>query len=91
MLLGMPMYLERVTGTYESIGIVGNVAKSNERGKLSLHERNAIILIANVIIILRPWRCAEYIMDYVSKFPNNVCLDLILMLLYIIIIFTYIF
>lgn len=40
--LGVPTYLERITGTYQSFDIVEKAVKTSDDGKLSFKEQTAI-------------------------------------------------
>lgn len=90
-LVGVPAYLEKIASAFVSIGIVGDVVKTNDEGTLTFREHTAIFLIASVVLILQTVKCFEHSKDFVMGYCGSIIADLLLLLMYVIILFVYIF
>lgn len=87
----VPVFLERLVGAYLSIGIVGNVVKSNSKDKLTMQEYAAIETLAYVLWFVGICNGFERIVEKVTAFSNVIVSDILLMILYITIVFIYVF
>lgn len=89
--LGLPTYLERITGTYESFGIVEKVVKSSDNGKLSFKERTAINTLAYVLWFLGLYQIFEKAIEKFATCSNAYLSDVIIVLIYVVAFYLYIF
>ena len=90
-LIGVPMYLERIIGTYQSFGIVETVVKSSDNEKLSFKEQTAIKTLAYVLWFLGMYHIFEKIIECVALYTNTFLSDLLLALIYVVVFYLYIF
>lgn len=89
--LGLPTYLERITGTYQSFGIVEKVVKSSDTGKLSFKERTAINTLAYALWFLGLYQIFEKAIEKIAACSNAYLSDIIIVLIYVVAFYSYIF
>jgi len=83
--------LDKIAGAFVSIGIVGDLVKDNTKGTLSSVEHTAIFTISFVVMILQAMNCFDYCNDCVNKCFDSITSDLLVLLLYVMTLYTYIF
>lgn len=89
--LGLPTYLERITGTYQSFGIVEKVVKSSDNEKLSFKERTAINTLAYALWFWGLYQMFEKAIEKVAACSNAYLSDVIIVLIYVVAFYFYIF
>ena len=89
--LGLPTYLERITGTYQSFGIVEKVVKSSDTEKLSFKERTAINTLAYALWFLGLYQIFEKVIEEIAACSNAYLSDILIALIYIVAFYFYIF
>lgn len=89
--LGVPMYLERITGTYISLGIVGEVVRSRGSGQLSFRERTAIKTLAYVLWFCGTFHFWEEGIKHIYASSNMYISDMLIVLLFAAAFYMYIF
>lgn len=83
--------LDKLAGTFVSIGVVRDVVKENTKGTLSEGEYKAFFLISFVMIVLQIANCFNYLIDCARKHFDSITSDLLVLLLYVITLCIYIF
>lgn len=89
--LGLPTYLERITGTYQSFSIVEKVVKSSDTEKLSFKERTAINTLAYALCFLGLYQIFEKVIEEIAACSNAYLSDILIALIYIMAFYFYIF
>lgn len=89
--LGLPTYLERITGTYQSFGIVEKVVKSSDNEKLSFKERTAINTLAYALWFWGLYQMFEKAIEKIAACSNAYLSDVIIVLIYVVAFYFYIF
>lgn len=89
--LGLPTYLERITGTYQSFGIVEKVVKSSDNEKLSFKERTAINTLAYALWFFGLYQMFEKAIEKIAACSNAYLSDVIIVLIYVVAFYFYIF
>ncbi len=89
--IGVPVYLERITGIYQSFGIVEKVVKSNDNGKLSFREQVAIETLAYALWFLGVFKIFEKIIENVITYANAYLSDMLVVVIYAVLFYLYIF
>ena len=89
--LGLPTYLERITGTCQSFGIVEKVVKSSDTGKLSFKERTAINTLAYALWFLGLYQIFEKAIEKIASCSNAFLSDILIALIYVVAFYFYIF
>lgn len=90
-LISIPFSLEQLIVTYQSIGIVKKVIKSNDNNKLSSKEWAAINILAYTIWFLKIQNIFEKIIEKIIQIKNVYLSDIFLVLTYTLIFSIYIF
>lgn len=90
-LLVIPSGLDRIAHVLLSIGVVGNVVKTNDEGVLSYKEHTAIFLISSMILMLQQIECFEHILDFVTSTGSIIKSDMLSLLVYVVSLFVYFF
>ena len=81
--IGVPTYLERITGAYRSFGIVEKVVKSSDNGKLSFKEQVAIKTLAYALWFLGIYKIFEKIIEITIACTNVYLSDMLVVLIYV--------
>lgn len=89
--IGVPTYLEQITGIYQSFGIVEKVVKSSDNGKLSFREQAAIKILAYALWFLGIYKIFEKIIENVITYTNTYLSDVLVVLIYAMAFYLYIF
>lgn len=88
----LPVYLEYLTGAYRSFQVVGDVIRINgSKAKLSIRELSAINILAYVLWLFDVFWGPEKIIEFAMEYQNAIVSDLLIMIVHIILCFTYIF
>jgi len=85
------VYIKHLVNFYLSIGIVGNVVKSNSKDKLTVQELAAIEALAYVLWLIGLYDGFEWVIGKATEFSNVIVSDLLLIVLHIAIVFMYAF
>lgn len=91
LMIGIPASLERIAHALISIGIVGNVVKTNANGALSFKEHTAIFLVSCVVIMLQVMDCFEHSINFVTNRFGSITSDLLSLLIHVLVLFVYFF
>lgn len=89
--LGVPTYLERIVGTYQSFGIVEKVVKSDDKGKLSFKERAAINTLAYALWFVGLYQIFEKAIEKIVVCSNAYISDVLIALIYVVAFYFHIF
>ena len=89
--LALPMYLERVTGIYISIGILKDVVNSNDKKSLSKREYLAIQTIAYAVWFLGLYDFHEKILNLGNQITNLIIADIVQICSCLVLFFIYVF
>lgn len=90
-IMGVPIYLEWIAGTYQSFVIIGGVVKASASGKLSTKERAAISVLAYALCIFGDLSIFEDFIEKIYDYTNVYLSDMLVALIYILIFYLYIF
>lgn len=89
--MGVPVSLERITHALVSIGVIGNVVKTNTDGRLTFKEHSALFLVSGVVVMLQLRDCFESCINFVTKHFNSITSDLLLLLIHVLVLYIYFF
>ena len=89
--ISVPTYLEQITGTYQSFGIVEKVVKSSNNGKLSFKEQVAIKTLAYALWFLGIYKIFEKVIANSYACTNVYLSDMSVALIYVLAFYLYIF
>ena len=87
----LPGFLQQFIGVLYSFGIVGNVIKLKEKGRLSSEEKSALSILAFVICFLGEYNFFENIIIFVQKCKNVYISDISVAIGYVFVFYVYIF
>lgn len=89
--LVIPKCLEGVVATYQSIGIIGGVVKSKDKGKLSSKELTSIIVVSYVIYFLKLQNVFARLIEKIELHMENYLSDILIIIFYFLAFSIYIF
>ena len=89
--LGVPVCLEQITGTYISLGIVGEVVRSKDNSQLSFREQAAIKTLAYVLWFCGIFHFWEEGIKHIYACSNIHISDMLIVLLFVTAFYLYIF
>lgn len=91
-LLAIPVYIQYLAGTCIAIGILSDVVRYKEPGRLSNRERNSIQIIAYIIfflsLVVNPY---ARLLEYAGEITNNVISDALTVSILLLFSFLYTF
>lgn len=91
-IIAIPLLLTYILGAHMSIGIIGNVIRSDNTGKLSADENWAIRTVAYTIFLLDiTYKVPSRLLNFAAHITSEAISDLLYITFYVFFLFLYIF